>query len=917
MATFLPNEPLREPDLDQSEAFLNRSWRRLVEVLAPFVLQRIQGTDLFKSKRKRLLPKGAPTRDVLQFLRVMVPGENPEKNEVAPLTNWEDHFSDLDKGAKSRVDLIIRFRNEKWAHFGGYNDEDVLMCMGEIRKLLEAVALAQGKDPKMVDLVDATSDKEKQIAEMWTELGKLIFSEPDNSRPEKIGASVQPEPLNIRRQSGDSFHAGDFTESAPDIELEEVDSGGDALISPTPSSNTSLDLSQMKNLVSAARSAFKDEDFNAAVVYYDTLRAFDKSGELKEEHSKALHARGKLRTKSRQFGSAIEDFAKAKEIQVNLSLDPEDAAAYHNLANEELFNGNYHQAIEHFNKVLSINSGFSVVYFVSRKSQNSLGGFSSRSGNFHSSWIWELYHDRGMAYLEIERYDLAIADFKESDLKSPNPRQINEHGINIASASITLQRNPRNARGYRDLGRAYTASGQYDRAIAELSKAQNLDQEGNLDCSQEFWEIYSRRGAEYVKSGYEIQEMENDDAAGLHLFERAVEDYTAALDIDSTNASLYHARGVARFVLGRYSLAIEDYNIALDSDPAVSSNYIDSRDEVYEFYLEECMFDRGKALSALGEYGEAVGDFESVLLSGLLVSWPDCDDPESYGIGIEVYNELGNAHFGKGDFDLAINSYSSGIDGQRDGLIHLELWKNRGKAYFSNRQFIDAVNDFSYSIEQFPGAYGPLELLKLRGQAYVELGNFEKAIVDYDTHLDAYAQGYVMDHVEVRELRRIAISLRDAESEFHQDVIRHPDNANNWAILGWHYLEAGNFVKSLENLDTAVEKAPENAEIRTLRGRALMGLVLHDRAMEELNEAIRLQPDCADAWKYRAQLLRVEGSHRDAVNDCDKLIALQPKNADAYKSRAVSKVFLIDEGLFTENEVQADFDKAHILGFDS
>ncbi|MDE5932986.1 MAG: tetratricopeptide repeat protein, partial [Lachnospiraceae bacterium] len=78
----------------------------------------------------------------------------------------------------------------------------------------------------------------------------------------------------------------------------------------------------------------------------------------------------------------------------------------------------------------------------------------------------------------------------------------------------------------------------------------------------------------------------------LKQYEKAVESYSSAIDMQSNNAQFYNDRGYAYWILGKYDEAIADYNRAIELNP-----------EFVEAYSN-----RGVVYENLGEYDEALAD---------------------------------------------------------------------------------------------------------------------------------------------------------------------------------------------------------------------------------------------------------------------------------------------------------------------
>jgi tetratricopeptide (TPR) repeat protein len=80
----------------------------------------------------------------------------------------------------------------------------------------------------------------------------------------------------------------------------------------------------------------------------------------------------------------------------------------------------------------------------------------------------------------------------------------------------------------------------------------------------------------------------------------AVEDFTAALDLDSKFYEAYCSRGNAHFRAGRGDLAVKDYDAALKLNPGDGDLY----------------FNRGLVLRSLGQGSAAANDFRTAASMG-------------------------------------------------------------------------------------------------------------------------------------------------------------------------------------------------------------------------------------------------------------------------------------------------------------
>lgn len=99
-------------------------------------------------------------------------------------------------------------------------------------------------------------------------------------------------------------------------------------------------------------------------------------------------------------------------------------------------------------------------------------------------------------------------------------------------------------------GEAFIRNGDFERAIDEFTKA--------IELIPGFAFGYQIRGDSYFQ---------------LAQFDLAIQDYDKAIELDPNNKSAYNGRGLARYQLGEFQLAIEDFDQALVLDDRFASAF--------------------------------------------------------------------------------------------------------------------------------------------------------------------------------------------------------------------------------------------------------------------------------------------------------------------------------------------------------
>jgi tetratricopeptide (TPR) repeat protein len=162
---------------------------------------------------------------------------------------------------------------------------------------------------------------------------------------------------------------------------------------------------------------------------------------------------------------------------------------------------------------------------------------------------------------------------------------------------------------YLNRGNAYKDKGLYDRAIQDYDRAIELD--------PKYADAYYNRGNAYKDKG---------------LYDRAIQNYDRAIELDPKDAFAYYNRGNAYQDKGLYDRAIQDYDRAIELDPKYAVAY----------------YNRGNAYNNKGLYDRAIQDYDRAI---------ELDPKDAF-----AYNNRGNAYKNKGLYDRAIQDYDRAIE---------------------------------------------------------------------------------------------------------------------------------------------------------------------------------------------------------------------------------------------------------------
>ncbi|MCK9374670.1 MAG: tetratricopeptide repeat protein [Syntrophobacterales bacterium] len=233
------------------------------------------------------------------------------------------------------------------------------------------------------------------------------------------------------------------------------------------------------------------------------------------------------------------------------------------------------------------------------------------------------------------------------------------------------------SRGNEDLAR-----GQNEKALKEYTRALELD--------PKLSEAYTDRGIAYKR---------------LNRFDLAMADFNRAIELDPKDADAYANRGLIHNTQRRYDLAQEDFDRAIQLDPQLAMAY----------------WGRGSALIGKGSRGQAIQDFNKAIAL----------NPNTF----EFFLSRGMAYLTGGETDLALADFNRGV---KVNPRRIEGYFLLGVIYFDRGQYQQAIAVLSRGINPGPKMEREeLQALLFRAQAYEKTGERQKALADYQAVLKA------------------------------------------------------------------------------------------------------------------------------------------------------------------------------------
>ncbi|MCJ1993883.1 tetratricopeptide repeat protein [Lactococcus piscium] len=218
--------------------------------------------------------------------------------------------------------------------------------------------------------------------------------------------------------------------------------------------------------------------------------------------------------------------------------------------------------------------------------------------------------------------------------------------LEIDDLKEAIKLNPKDARSYNNLGNAYKAKGEYDKAIENYEKSITID--------PNYTGSYNNLGNVYKAKGE---------------YDKVIECYEKSISIDPNCAMPYNNLGVAYKIKGEYDKAIENYEKSISIDP----NY----DKAYN--------NLGVVYSAKGEYDKAIEYYEKSIVI----------NPKNAGL----YNNLGLSLQFKGEYTKAIENFEKAINlsPSSEKIINnfidlLKKYKSKQNGSFENIKILNKLN---------------------------------------------------------------------------------------------------------------------------------------------------------------------------------------------------------------------------------
>jgi tetratricopeptide (TPR) repeat protein len=576
---------------------------------------------------------------------------------------------------------------------------------------------------------------------------------------------------------------------------------------------------------------YRGNFYNKYLEDYDkAIKDLSKAIELDPEDLYNYFYRGNAFGNSQQYNRAIADYLKSEELDKDQSFAKSDYL-YNNIALTFEYLEQYDNALAYYTKEINISPDAPIGY------RNRADLYAKKLNDYEKAEADytkaielependENYYSRGNFYNKyLEDYDKAIKDLSKA-----------------------IELDPEDLYNYFDRGNAFGNSQQYNRAIADYLKIEELDKDQSFTKSNYIYnnlavgfqnlkqidkalEYYTKEINLRPNSSLGYRNRADLYAKKLNDYEKAEADYTKAIELEPENDENYYYRGnFYNKYLEDYDKAIKDLSKAIELDPEDLYNY---------FY-------RGNAFGNSQQYNRAIADY---------LKSEELDKDQSFAKSDYLYNNIALTFEYLEQYDNALAYYTKEINISPDAPIG---YRNRADLYAKK------LNDYEKAEADYTKA---IELEPENDENYYSRGNFyNKYLEDYDKAIKDLSKAIELDP---------------------EDLYNYFDRGNAFGNSQQYNRAIADYLK-IEELDKDQSFAKSDYLYNNI-ALTFEYLEQYDNALAYYTKEINISPDAPIGYRNRADLYAKKlNDYEKAEADYTKAIELEPENDENYYSRGI------------------------------
>lgn len=561
------------------------------------------------------------------------------------------------------------------------------------------LCLRMGQDDQALDDLNQAVKLSPDMADVRVARGSF-YARTDKPKLalEDFNAAVAAEPGNAEAyNSRGALYANSLNE--PDKALADIEKA----VSLKPDDPSyQYDLGMMR---------LRTRDFSEAIA------SFDKALDLKGPPARIMAARADAYSQLGDHAHALED------IQLALEKDPKYAGAYDTLGLIRLRALDFEQAVRDLNQALQLDKDDVSALIHRGRAYGAMGSLKTARRDFqkateldpHSKEAWtnlcqakRMLKDPSSAVHDCDRA-IAIDSFY-----APAYLQRGLCHLAMRDADKTLDDlgnaaalGVRSAPAYLAQAVAHAATRQYRDAHNDYLQAQLIDPSvHSTDIG-----FAPPRGTETEDFFNDIADLDDitrrdvnqsymflvrgDALHNAEHYDKAIVEYTKAMELDGTNADAYVARGMALMAQDALDAAQQDFMRAIELNPQDSQTHVRLT----------------TLLTLKRSYKAALGEAQKALRL----------DPKSS----QAYLRAGNVYYFLRDYPRALQNYLLAVKNDPSGA---DAYNGAGLGYFALRKYDEALENFSRAIALNPNDD---RYYRNRASTYTNLKSFNNATAEF------------------------------------------------------------------------------------------------------------------------------------------------------------------------------------------
>jgi tetratricopeptide (TPR) repeat protein len=358
----------------------------------------------------------------------------------------------------------------------------------------------------------------------------------------------------------------------------------------------------------------------------------------------------------------------------------------------------------------------------------------------------------------------------------------------------------------------------------------------------------------------------------LKMYQRALEDFDRAIELDKENAEPIFARAQTYRTMKRYEEALADLDRAIELNSGFTHVGQEQKGEIFQ---------------SRRDYEKAAEAFTKAIVANptCMVGWDSLLKVNAILYPRHKIPELLRAIPLSNDItSLSLCNRARAMSDMglyEEALIDLDyafelkpndtqIYTYRGETFAKQKLYEKAIADFTSAINIVPNN---ARALIDRGRVYRLMRSYEEALADFNSIIEYYSSDQSISNEDRIERFEKLFIVRNQRGKLY------PYRSLDIALFerSLAYRTMGRYEEALADLDRAIELDKENAEPIYARAQTYRAMGRYEEALAEFDRAIKLNSGFVHiGQKARGQIFNTLRRHEEAINAFIKALADHP-----------------------------------------